>query len=445
MANIRESGCLSGYTTIRTSDATREMHTLDTVNDFGVYSHIANSGSKIMEAKKCFSTGKKKTSTMVLSTGHEIRATDNHKFLTVGEEWKRLDELSKDDLVGLAIKEIDCGEKTMSDDDLKFLGLFIGNGCAIPRHSIQYTGNVLDEDLSEEIKTLSTRIFPGQLRPFIKKEIFRKGTDKQSQASVVFFPSVRVPARGYHNPIIAYLDKFGLWGKRAKEKTIPVEIFSQTLESRRLFLKYLWAADGTICYSEGIKNRVMISYSTSNKDMAKQVQLLLQSVGVLSSIIETKQRAFTWYNVSIYSRHFKKIFMDQIGIAGKRKGETLLYCRDKNNKVDAGWTKYELSRDGTICYVPIKEIIPYGIEDVYDIEVPESHNFIANGFIVHNSIEQDSDGIMFLWDNGTDDTSGNVQRITLIVAKQRNGPCGDIPLLFHKNKMRFRQAEVERW
>jgi replicative DNA helicase len=61
------------------------------------------------------------------------------------------------------------------------------------------------------------------------------------------------------------------------------------------------------------------------------------------------------------------------------------------------------------------------------------------------SIEQDSDGIMFLWDNGTDDTSGNVQRITLIVAKQRNGPCGDIPLQFFKNKMRFRQAEVDKW
>ena len=61
------------------------------------------------------------------------------------------------------------------------------------------------------------------------------------------------------------------------------------------------------------------------------------------------------------------------------------------------------------------------------------------------SIEQDSDGIMFLWDNGPYSEGGDVQKITLILAKQRNGPCGDIPLLFHKNKMRFRQAEVERW
>ena len=58
-------------------------------------------------------------------------------------------------------------------------------------------------------------------------------------------------------------------------------------------------------------------------------------------------------------------------------------------------------------------------------------------------IEQSADGIAFLWDNG--EHAQDVQKITLIVAKQRNGPTGDIPLLFYKNKMRFRQAEVERW
>jgi replicative DNA helicase len=61
------------------------------------------------------------------------------------------------------------------------------------------------------------------------------------------------------------------------------------------------------------------------------------------------------------------------------------------------------------------------------------------------SIEQDADGVIFLYDCGPYGSDGNTQQITSIVAKQRNGPCGDIPLLFYKNKMRFRQAEVERW
>jgi replicative DNA helicase len=58
-------------------------------------------------------------------------------------------------------------------------------------------------------------------------------------------------------------------------------------------------------------------------------------------------------------------------------------------------------------------------------------------------IEQSADGIAFLWDNG--EYSQDIEKITLIVAKQRSGPIGDIPMLFYKSKMRFRQAEVERW
>jgi replicative DNA helicase len=61
------------------------------------------------------------------------------------------------------------------------------------------------------------------------------------------------------------------------------------------------------------------------------------------------------------------------------------------------------------------------------------------------SIEQDADGILFLHDCGIDDTMGDVQKIELINAKQRNGPTGDVPLQFFKNKMRFRQAEVDKW
>lgn len=61
------------------------------------------------------------------------------------------------------------------------------------------------------------------------------------------------------------------------------------------------------------------------------------------------------------------------------------------------------------------------------------------------AIEENADVVMFLHKEGSNDESGNVDKISLIVAKQRNGQCGDVPLLFFKNKMRFRQAEVERW
>ena len=31
---------------------------------------------------------------------------------------------------------------------------------------------------------------------------------------------------------------------------------------------------------------------------------------------------------------------------------------------------------------------PYGVEDVYDLQVNPHHNFVANGIVIHNSIDE---------------------------------------------------------
>ena len=87
--------------------------------------------------------------------------------------------------------------------------------------------------------------------------------------------------------------------------------------------------------------------------------------------------------------------------------------------------------------VEIKEI---GIEDVYDMTVEETHNFIANDIIVHNSIEQDADLVMFIHrpeyykKNPTPEEEGLAE---IIIAKQRNGPTGTVNLAFIKDITRF--------
>ncbi len=431
LADIRESGCLSGDTIVQRSDGCIAMESVNGLSNFAIHSHQDGKGSFLTQAKSCFKTGEKQTFTITLNTGHAISATGNHKFLTVGQKWINLEKLKSGDLVGLSIHEDIGKQQTMTNSELMFLGLFLGNGCALEMRAIQFTSNSKDTDLCEEMVNLSNIICNNELRPFVKKEIFRQGTSRESSAAVVYFPSVRVPARGYHNPIIAFLSKYGLFGKRSREKNIPIEIFSQPVQARRLFLKYLWAADGTICYSDGIKKTVAISYSTSCKDMALRLQILLQTVGIIASVVEYKRGKSVWYNIAIYSKLFKQKFMEEIGIAGKRKSDILNYCKEKNDKKIEGWTKYILSEDKTICYVPIKSIIPYKVEDVYDIEVPETHNFIANGFIVHNSIEQDSDVIIFLH------REPNEELTKIDVAKNRNWGIGETELMFNRQYSRF--------
>ena len=63
------------------------------------------------------------------------------------------------------------------------------------------------------------------------------------------------------------------------------------------------------------------------------------------------------------------------------------------------------------------------------------------------SIEQDADVVMFIHrerKKQEDGTAQSVQDAKLIVAKQRNGPIGDVPLLFLSSFTRFENASDER-
>lgn len=84
-----------------------------------------------------------------------------------------------------------------------------------------------------------------------------------------------------------------------------------------------------------------------------------------------------------------------------------------------------------------------GIEEVYDATVEETHNFVANDIIVHNSIEQDADVVMFLYyeDDSEDLLDQSKRLIKLYIAKHRNGPTGEIDLMFRGDRVKFYGVE----
>ena len=53
-------------------------------------------------------------------------------------------------------------------------------------------------------------------------------------------------ARGKRNPIAAWLDSSGLFGKRSHEKFVPQEVFALPNDQVALFLRHLWATDGSV-------------------------------------------------------------------------------------------------------------------------------------------------------------------------------------------------------
>jgi replicative DNA helicase len=78
-------------------------------------------------------------------------------------------------------------------------------------------------------------------------------------------------------------------------------------------------------------------------------------------------------------------------------------------------------------------------QPVYDIEMPRHHNFVANGLLVHNSIEQDADLVMMIYRPEYYDPNTSDRGIAeVIIAKHRNGPTGTVRLLFESQYTQFR-------
>jgi len=164
----------------------------------------------------------------------------------------------------------------------------------------------------------------------------------------------------------------------------------------------------------------------------------------------------------------EKIVYKLITKSGKRIKAT---ANHKFYKVD-GWERLDKLSIGDKIATPnginiywdeIVSIEPLeGKVKTYDLTVDSVHNFVANDIVVHNSIEQDADIVMFVYRDDVyreaeekekemkakaegREYKSNYQRKSeeeteLIIGKQRNGPTGTVELIFQKNFTRFVDA-----
>jgi replicative DNA helicase len=118
-----------------------------------------------------------------------------------------------------------------------------------------------------------------------------------------------------------------------------------------------------------------------------------------------------------------------------------------------GWKRLDTLASGSSIAIPdenggvywdtIFSIESDGISDVYDLTVPIFHSFVCNNIYSHNSLEQDSDVVMFLYrDVVYNDATEFPNQADVIVAKHRNGPTGTISLYFEKTITKFMDAAV---
>jgi replicative DNA helicase len=492
MSDLRESGCLTGDAVIQ--DA--ETGTLYTIKELAerkqqtpISVHGVDKDLKIGKHRmvKAFYSGKKKVFELKTRSGRSIKASGNHPFLKL-EGWTPLEKLNVGDKVALPRQvKIENDTDKMKEDELILLGHLLGDGCILPKQPYHYTS--ADEENIDIVARTSSSLFG--INPRIVK---------QKNWYHIYLPSPIALTHKKHHPITSWYSNLGIERVRSYDKRIPTAVFENSEEKVALFLKHLWATDGNISIKKlnGRKDSGAIYYSSSSAVLARQTQHLLMQVGIASkfTVVPSNKGYRNMYHVNVYGAPNQLLFLKKVGCAGKRgdlipklteqlleisqnpntdvipkeawntvvrdaKAQHGLSWRDVCSAINTSYCGSTLFKAGIsrqrmqtlyaampskelkclaesdIYWDAIDSIQELGVEDVYDATVENVHNFVANGIVVHNSIEQDSDIVMFLLRREYYDPYDKPGLAELIVAKNRHGAVGSVNMTYRKELAQF--------
>jgi len=493
LADLRESGCLTGDTLITRADTGERIPIKDLEGKSNIPVHALDEDWKVrvFNISKVFCSGNKMVYEMTLRSGRKIKASGNHPFRKL-EGWARLDQLQIGDYIATPkILNFSLPKNGLSKEEIILLAHLLGDGCVLPRQPIHYTSS--DRESIKIVGYLAKKLFN------IKPRIVR-----QKNWQHIYLPSPYRLCRGKHHPIINFYHRLSIKPVRSWNKEIPQKIFMLDNERIALFLHHLWATDGNVS-PKRLKERKLnasIYYSTTSEKLAEGVNHLLLRLGIRSKIVKAKKQNYRiCYQIQIQGKEHQLRFLKKVGCFGERgkivpflvkileeiktntnvdiwpKESWKLFINPVREKVGVSWREFskgiETSYGGSslfksgigmerlnkiasffgsedifnmansdVFWDEIISIRPIGVEKVYDATVPGVHNFVANDIIVHNSIEQDADVVLFIYreDRYRPDTERkNIADI--IIAKHRNGPVGKVELYFDEPRVSFRDIE----
>jgi replicative DNA helicase len=449
LSDLRESGCLTRETRLLRADTGASV-TFGALLDHGhndVLVWSLDDQRRLVPAPvtNVFPSGVKEVFRMTLASGRTVTASGNHRFLAFNG-WLPLEQLA------------------------------VGGQIAVPRR--------IPAPIAAGLGWSAHRI--GLLAHVI------------GDGSVVRGQPVHHTSPDEED--LAWLRELGIDDLRSHDKRIPDVFHQANDEEIRTFLRHLWATDGSVTVPterSSAKTEPRIYYSTSSRALAEGVAQLLARLSIATrryQVSHAKSERPGWHVVVAGSTAMAK-FRREVGVHGKR-GEAAREYLDRppvmaNTDVDvlplevwdlvkserrrAGLTErqfqaaigthyggsalYEarpsrerlmrcadaLDSDALrqaasddVFWDSIVSIEPLGPQPVYDATVKGTHNFIADGVIAHNSLEQDADMVVLLnrpdaWERD-DPRAGEAD---LIIAKHRAGPTSTITVAHQLHYSRF--------
>ncbi len=489
MSDLRESGCLTADTRLMRADTNAEI-TLGELMESGaedipVWSLDDRLKLVPRTLTHAFPSGVKPVFELTLASGRRIRATGNHKFLTY-DGWMPLSELAPGARMG-SLRHVPppLDVHSRDDDEVVLLAHLLGNGSFVRRQPIRYAS--IDEANLSSVEEAAHRRFGI--------------TAKRDEYAAARVTTLRLQApyrltHGRRNPIAAWLDDDQLFGLRSHEKFVPDWVFRLPKEQVGLFLRHIWATDGSVGYDA--KNRLgRISYASTSRRLVDDLARLLLRFNVFTRIKRARKPGYrdSWH-LYVYGVENQLRFCDEIGVNGERGAKATALAANlrgvhPNTNLDTVPTevwgrvrellaekrmthrqfatamntkfcgstmwKHAPSRErlarvaavlddahldvlatNDVYWDTVTSIELVGEQPVYDATVLKTHNFVVNGIAAHNSLEQDADMVILLHrDDVYEKESTRPGEADLIVAKHRNGPTRDIVVAFQGHYSRF--------
>jgi replicative DNA helicase len=360
--------------------------------------------------------------------GRAVESTLPHPFLTING-WRPLAELRPGDKIAVPRKLAVFGQGEMRECEAKLLGYLIGDGCLTKLSpELSAHSEAIREDFAQAVEA-----FGGV-----------KVTTLRRAERVVGLRVRQIDLRpGNRNPLRVWLESLGLYGCNSHTKFIPAPVFTLRRELIAIFLNRLFATDG---WASLLKSgQPQLGYATVSERLARQVQHLLLRFGVVAalkprSVKYNGSRRGAW-QLDITDAKSIRTFITEIGIFGKEDRlaavlEVLEKRRYQTNRdlvpVDVwqhiaqakggeswsslarragllGHTNIHVGRRAVsrqrleqiahtlgddhltalaasdVYWDEIVSIEPRGEKQVYDLTIPQTHNFVANDICVHNT------------------------------------------------------------
>jgi len=488
LSDLRESGCMTADTALTRADTGAPVTFAELMRDScgGILVWSADESGRLVPAPltNVFASGTKDVYRLRLASGREVKASGNHKFLSFSG-WTALDDLRPGKRLAIprhVPEPIGVG-LGWSEHRIGLLAHLIGDGCLVGRQPVHYTSN--DEDNLAFVEAAAAAEFGIAPRRVAQKTWWH-----------TYLPAPQHCTHGRGNPLHTWFRELGIDGLRSYEKRLPMVLYSASDREICLFLRHLWATDGSVWLGAG-KSAPKVYYASSSRELAYGVTHLLGRLRIVARVRSVSKAGYKpGYHVIVAGGPSLRSFCDRVGVHGRR-GETArelaakLASRVTNTNVDtlpievwetvktervrAGLTERQFQAAigthycGTALYkaCPSRErlmrcaevlgsqtlrdmassdlywdrivaIEPLGPQPVFDATVKETHNFIADGIISHNSIEQDADVVILLHrEDAYERESPRAGEADLIVAKHRNGPTATVTVAFQGHYSRF--------